>query len=65
MTSVTRRIVPLPLGAGNVMSSTNGRCGSSSERSSPAQRPSSASEPTQTISDGSASLRQIGSGVPQ
>ena len=33
MTSVTRRIVPLPDGAGNVTSSTKGRCGSSSVRS--------------------------------
>src|SRR5262249_51340478 len=47
----------------NVISSTNGRCGSSPVRSSPASVDSSASEPTQvTCSSGHT---HSGSGVPQ
>ena len=50
-------------GRAKVTSSMYGRCGSSNVV--PDSSPSSASEPMHTIRDGSASLRQIGSGVPQ
>jgi hypothetical protein len=48
-----------------VTSSMKGRCGSRSDRFRPLSSESSASEPTATRRAGSASLRQIGSGVPQ
>ena len=65
MTWRTRRKVPSSPGSVKVTSSMNGRCGSRSARSRPVSSDSSASEPTATSRVGSASLRQIGSGVPQ
>src|SRR5690348_16048752 len=50
-------------GHGNVTSPTNGRCGSSSDRSWPASSPSSASDPTHVSCDDGHS--HTGSGVPQ
>src|SRR3954470_19783819 len=61
----TRRYVPSSPGTVKVTSSMNGRCGSRSDRSRPVSSDSSVSEPTTTMREGSASLRQIGSGVPQ
>src|SRR5262249_23678441 len=63
ITSGTRRARPSQLGQANVISSTNGRCGSSSVRSSPASLDSSASEPTQVTWPFAHS--HSGSGVPQ
>ena len=63
MTSGTRVAGSPQVGQSKVMSSTNGRCGSSPLRSRPAYLPSSASEPTQTACR--SAQRQIGSGVPQ
>jgi hypothetical protein len=65
MTSGTRRYVPGSPSISNVISSMKGRCGSSSDRSLPVSSESRARESTQTSFDGSSSLRQIGSGVPQ
>ena len=65
MTWRTRRKVPSSPGSVKVTSSMNGRCGSRSARSRPVSSDSSASEPTATSREGSTSLRQIGSGVPQ
>src|SRR6202035_5984669 len=63
ITSGTRDASSPHDGHGNVTSSTNGRCGSSPDRSRPARPPSSASDPTQVpCADGHS---QTGSGVPQ
>src|SRR5580704_8597328 len=62
-TSGTRRARSSHTGHANVISSTNGRCGSSPVRSRPASVDSSDSEPTQvTCSSGHT---HSGSGVPQ
>src|ERR1039458_6080070 len=63
MTSGTRRASPPHCGQLIVMSSTNGRCGSTPARSRPASSDSSASEPTQVTC--SPAHSQTGSGVPQ
>src|ERR1700730_613819 len=63
ITSGTRRASPSHEGHANVISSTNGRCGSSPARSAPASPDSSASEPTQVTCDSAHTHR--GSGVPQ
>ncbi len=63
MTSGVRVAVTLQSGQGNVTSSTNGRCGSSSDRSRPASADSSARDPTHV--SWPSGHRQIGSGVPQ
>src|SRR3954454_16380430 len=65
ITCGTRRKVPSSPGSVKVISSMNGRCGSRSDRSRPVSSESSASDPTATSFEGSASLRQMGSGVPQ
>ena len=63
ITSGTRRARSSQTGQANVISSTNGRCGSSPVRSRPASVDSSESEPTQvTCSSGHT---HSGSGVPQ
>src|SRR5580698_8456338 len=63
ITSGTRTAGSPHDGHGNSTESTNGRCGSSPDRSRPTSRESSASEPTQvTCSFGHS---QTGSGVPQ
>ena len=63
MTSGTRRASSPHSGQASVTSSTNGRCGSSSDWSVPDSSDSSASDPTQVWCP--SAQRQIGSGVPQ
>src|ERR1700759_1929817 len=63
MTSGTRAAGSPHSGQPNVTSSTNGRCGSSPDRSRPARPPSSASDPTHVSCEDGHS--QTGSGVPQ
>ena len=63
MTSGTRRARAPQTGQPNVTSSTNGRCGSSPDRSRPASSDSSAREPTHVVWPFSHS--HSGSGVPQ
>src|SRR5690625_741333 len=65
MTSGTRRYVPSWPSMLNVTSSMKGRCGSNPDRSRPASSDKCASDSTQIMRCGSASLRQIGRGVPQ
>src|SRR6266568_5330743 len=63
ITSGTRRARPSHEGQANVISSTNGRCGSSLVRSAPESPDSSASDPTQVRCD--SEQTHSGSGVPQ
>src|ERR1700749_1716175 len=63
ITSGTRAASCPHSGHGNVTSSTNGRCGSSPDRSRPASPPSSASDPTHVSCPDWHS--HTGSGVPQ
>src|SRR5436305_3533006 len=63
ITSGARRASPSHDGHMSVISSTNGRCGSSLARSRPASVDSSASEPTQVRCD--SAHTHSGSGVPQ